>query len=626
MERADPQVPVRTPVLAAKTTRNMKRNIINKFNRLFLVQWPDSETTGIVEWHITNVRIAARNAGLTENQIKAQLLPKLLKALRANPKWSVRELDDPKKIAQIYEKPAETRRNSPKNNGNKTRRNVAVAAVAAAAVAEPVTESVLATHAAVASSAAAVVVEAATNAKPTFGRPMFKKSESKTMIALFNKLTESNLDKILEQFLEITPESEAGMTKVIDTLLHNTTLNQHTHPAYVKFIKGIVVRHTTTPYPLEPTTALFDQMCAKFDAGSQGAVMKAGLSRNVNVSNNSFKDAEELQKQFISLGFLAGYLVRDQLLSTAHCERLYRSLVTPSTHKDATVRTLQDEDKTMAVLGMLVRAGPRLVLTPEAHPLLAELMAFVTALASKPTNLLVAKAKDLLDCARDGWNVKDAAFLVGAPPELAVPRATVAVPAAAAREIRVAVAHAAAERAPERAERGPARVAADGLGPDVTQLYRRFPLEVLQLDAEENYYLVKIHGKKLAERCGADEKCKADILKHLDELVSKSTHWERKPNKNGLFQLERKDPRAGLGENQFALAFEYPVRLVEAGRNRYAVEIDGRRLHDATKGNKAKETTILGHVRRIIDASTHWKVAPPPPKPPAGFFVMIEKK
>ena len=616
MERADPQVPVRTPVLAAKTTRNMKRNIINKFNRLFLVQWPDSETTGIVEWHITNVRIAARNAGLTENQIKAQLLPKLLKALRANPKWSVRELDDPKKIAQIYEKPAETRRNSPKNNGNKTRRNVAAVA-----------ESTLATNAAVASSAAAVVVEAATNAKPTFGRPMFKKSESKTMIALFNKLTESNLDKILEQFLEITPESEAGMTKVIDTLLHNTTLNQHTHPAYVKFIKGIVVRHSTTPYPLEPTAALFGQISAKVDAGSQGAVMKAGLSKNANVSNNSFKDAEELQKQFVSLGFFAGYLVRDQLLSPAHCERLYRSLVTPSTHKDAAVRTLQDEDKTLAILGMIVRAGPRLVLTPEAHPLLAELMAFVTALASKPTTLLVAKAKDLLDCARDGWKVKDAAFMVGAPPELAVPTAAVAVPAAAAREIRVAVAHAAAERAPERVpERASVRAAPDGLGADASQLYRRFPLEVLQLDAEENYYLVKIHGKKLAERCKTDKKCEADLMKQIDEFVSKSTHWERKPNKSGLFQIERKDPRAGLGENPFALSFEYPVRLVEAGRNRYAVEIDGRRLHDATKGNKAKENTILGHVRRILDASTHWKLAPPPPKPPAGFFAMIEKK
>jgi hypothetical protein len=612
MERPAPKVPVRNPVLETK------ENIFKKFNRLVIFDAP----TGLVKWHITNVRAAAHAAGVSELQLKDQLRPKLLKALRANPKWAVRELDDPKEIAQVREKPAETRRNSPKNNGNKTRRNVTVAAAATAA-SVPVEESTLATNAAVASSAAAVVVEAATNAKPTFGRPMFKKSESKTMIALFNKLTESNLDKILEQFLEITPESEAGMTKVIDTLLHNTTLNQHSHPAYVKFIKGIVVRHSTTPYPLEPTAALFGQISAKVDAGSQGAVMKAGLSKNANVSNNSFKDAEELQKQFVSLGFFAGYLVRDQLLSPAHCERLYRSLVTPSTHKDAAVRTLQDEDKTLAILGMIVRAGPRLVLTPEAHPLLAELMAFVTALASKPTTLLVAKAKDLLECARDGWNIKDAAFMVGAPPELAVPRAAVAVPAAAAREIRVAVAHAAAERAPERA---PVRAVPDGLGADASQLYRRFPLEVLQLDAEENYYLVKIHGKKLAERCKADKKCEADLMKQIDEFVSKSTHWERKPNKSGLFQIERKDPRAGLGENPFALAFEYPVRLVEAGRNRYAVEIDGRRLHDATKGNKAKENTILGHVRRILDASTHWKVAPPPPKPPAGFFAMIEKK
>ena len=633
MAQVAPKIPMKTPVLEST------QNIFRKFRHVIY-----DAPTQIVKWHIGNIRATAAAEGMTEAQVREQIRPRLLKALRASPLWSVRELDDPKEIAKITMKPVASAAASSAVGtvvANATRKaNVAIAiangtrnarrnaSVVAAATAVAATE--LATTAAAASSAAAVLTEGPEKIA-LVRRPLFKKTESSSMIALFNKLSEKNVAVILEQFIEITPESEAGMIKVIQTLLKMAVANQAWHPIYIQFIKGMALRHDAKPYPVHPVTALFDNMCTQMAEGSPGVELRLSLAANINDKNDRLVESMTLQRNFISLGYLAGYMVRDQLLSADQCARMYHILATPSASGGAggpsTLSQEKDKDATMSIFALILRAGPRLVLTPAAHSLLTELLAFVTATSSKtPSDIVTLAAKDVLECASRGWVVTHAKHMVGAPPELPIPKADVAVPKAALKGISAAVsASASASSASATAAHGPL-----GLGPDVGELYRRFPLEVLQLDAEENFFTVKVHGKKMADRCKGVARCESDLLGHVEALVNHSSHWRRLPpnDKYSLMVLERIVHRTGLGDNPFALGFELPVQLVkvtEDGR-RFAIEIDEPRLRTMARGNKAKEGELLGHIRRIVDTSRVWKVIPPPAKRPATFFAMIERR
>jgi hypothetical protein len=634
MAQVAPKIPMKTPTLEST------QNIFRKFRHVIY-----DAPTQIIKWHISNIRATAAAEGMTEAQVKDQIRPRLLKALRASPLWSVRELDDPKEIAKLTMKPvasaaatsavatvvANATRRANVGNANVTRnaRRNAVAAVAAPAAAA-VTE--LATSAAVASSAAAVLTEGPE--KITFGRkPLFKKTESSAMIALFNKLSEKNVEAILEQFIEITPESEAGMVKVIQTLLKMAVANQASHPIYIQFIKGMALRHDAKPYPVHPITALFDHMCTLMADGSPEVELRLSLPANINDKNDRLLESLTLQRNFISLGYLAGYMVRDQLLSADQCARMYHILATPASGSASSEVTKEKErDATTAIFAMILRAGPRLVLTPAAHALLAELMAFVTVVSSKtPVDIVTLAAKDVLDCASRGWVVTHAKHNIGAPPELEIPKAAVVVPKATLAQIAtVSNSSSSAAAAPRHAGLGAHGPGSLGLGPDVGELYRRFPLEVLQLDAEENFFTVKVHGKKMADRCKGVARCESDLLGQVEALVNHSSHWRRMPpnDKYSIMVLERIVHRTGLGDNPFSLGFELPVHLVKVSEDgrRFAIEVDEPRLRAMSRGNKAKEGELLGHVRRIVDTSRVWKVIPPPAKRPANFFAMIEKK
>ena len=625
MAQVAPKIPMKTPTLEST------QNIFRKFRHVIY-----DAPTQIVKWHVSNIRATAAAERMTEAQVKDQIRPRLLKALRASPLWSVRELDDPKEIAKLTMKPiasaaatsavatvvANATRRANVGNANGTRNAKRNAAAAAA------TE--LATAAAVASSAAAVLTEGPE--KVTFGRkPLFKKTESSAMLALFNKLSEKNVDAILEQFIEITPESEAGMVKVIQTLLKMAVANQAWHPIYIQFIKGMALRHDAKPYPVHPITALFDHTCTLMADGSPEVELRLALPANINDKNDRLLESLTLQRNFISLGYLAGYMVRDQLLSAEQCARMYHILATPASGSASSEVTKEKEkDATMAIFAMILRAGPRLVLTPAAHALLAELMAFVTVVSSKtPADIVTLAAKDVLDCASRGWAVTHAKHKIGAPPELEIPKAAVVVPKATLAQIATvsnsSSSAAATAAAPRHA--GPGSL---GLGPDVGELYRRFPLEVLQLDAEENFFNVKVHGKKMADRCKGVAKCESDLLGQIETLVNHSSHWRRMPpnDKYSIMVLERIVHRTGLGDNPFSLGFELPVHLVKVSEDgrRFAIEVDEPRLRAMSRGNKAKEGELLGHVRRIVDTSRVWKVVPPPAKRPATFFAMIERK
>jgi hypothetical protein len=77
-----------------------------------------------------------------------------------------------------------------------------------------------------------------------------------------------------------------------------------------------------------------------------------------------------------------------------------------------------------------------------------------------------------------------------------------------------------------------AQAPAAGLGEDIGELWRRFPLDVKQ---DGPLYLVKFHRKKLADRLAKETRFKsaadleAALTKQVMGLIDASKHWKRGP-------------------------------------------------------------------------------------------------
>jgi hypothetical protein len=271
-------------------------------------------------------------------------------------------------------------------------------------------------------------------------------------------------------------------------------------------LRRMAVRHTTHPYPSPPCAALNECLLGTFAKGPEGVQMAVDMEEGRLNEKNDTLDAQKKRKtlRYESLTLLLGYLLREEMLPLADFIKAFRSL---KVDEEDDYR-LQDV-AVQAMLFMLIRAGPRLSVLPEAHEFLrAALEAIQTIADSYPRGPFRSLAKELLACKERGWvlgMVEGSApkWTVGAPKEGVVVRAVVKA------------------------------LAPDGLGPDPLELARRFPL-VVRLDAiAKGVHAVEIHGKKMRERCAASGKSEKEVLAAVFELVKDSAHFERVADPRG---------------------------------------------------------------------------------------------
>ena len=535
---ATKQVPTRTPVL------DRVDDIFLKFNMLVTL----NKRTGLISWHKMNISNESKRRDVPFDTVKAELREKLFKALRASPLWTVRIIDTRDDAAQITlrEAPATrrnkapsppkasaaaaTRRNKapspPKASAAVTRRNktpsppkasAATAASAAAAAATLAPFHCNSSSSAMAEAREAVVEAVATAVGGAGARPGGKpKTAAQVMKSLLNKLTDKNFESIRDQILLLAPANNAEYETMIESLQDALLDNRAYHPQFIEMLRRMAVRHTTHPYPSPPCAALNDCLLGTFAKGPEGVQiavdMEEGKLNNKNDTLDTLKKRKTLRYE--SLTLLLGYLLREEMLPLDDFVKAFRSL------------TVDEEDDyrlqdvvVQSMLFMLVRAGPRLSVMPEAHEFLRAALGTVQTIAdSYPRGAFRGLAKDLLACKERGWilgKVEGSApkWTVGAPKDGVVVRTLVKA------------------------------LAPEGLGADQGELYRRFPVVVKEVG--RGVYAVEVHGMKLRERCEKTGKTEKQVLDPLFALVHNSQHFERiadprDPPRNFLMLIRRK--------------------------------------------------------------------------------------
>jgi hypothetical protein len=163
----------------------------------------------------------------------------------------------------------------------------------------------------------------------------------------------------------------------------------------------------------------------------------------------------------------------------------------------------------------LIRAGARMVAEGgEAAATFQSILAGIERLSKEAKRGFVrSDALEFLESAANGFKIKAGmTWTIGAP----------------ISDVRVKKA---SPTGPARATMAPAQV--QGLGADIGELWRRFPLDVKQ---EGAMYVVRFHNKKLRERYEKESgkyrtigDLEGMLARHILQLVDASAFWKRGP-------------------------------------------------------------------------------------------------
>ena len=515
---ADRKVPASTPVLRGPG------DIYNAFKGLVLFKADDLRTKGaaIVSWSISGINAEAKAHGVTFDQVKDALRPKLFKALRALPGVAVEIIDSRDQAAKLTLLPGAAGRNNGTRKASSPPKGAATAATATAAATRrnktpsPPKATVGATAAATAavapfhcnSSSSAMaeareaVVEAVAAAVGGAGaRPGKPKTAAQVMKGLLNKLTDTNFESIRDQILLLSPANKAEYDAMIESL-HDALLDDRAyHPQFIEMLRRMTVRHTTHPYPSPPCAALNACLLGTFAKGPEGVQMAVDMEEGKLNEKNDTLDTLKKRKtlRFESLTLLLGYLLREEMLSLADFVKAFRTL---KVDEDDDYR-LQDVNA-QGMMFMLIRAGPRLAVLPEAGEFYrAALEAMASIAKDYPRSNIRTMAQLVLASKDAGWKTTEGAkWTIGAPKDGIAVRAVVKA------------------------------LAPEGLGPDPLELARRFPLVVKLDKIAKGVHAIEIHGKKMRERCEKTG-CEKEVLAAVFELVKNSAHFERVADPRG---------------------------------------------------------------------------------------------
>ncbi len=490
-----------------------------------------------LEWHISNMIKMSKATKIKIDAMKPVLEPKLLAALKASDAWSVEEGTNATTLAVL-------RMKSPKHN--KTRKNYKNTA-------PPVVEyrKWNATHKNTGASVAAVSAQPAPapasvnrtnkNKKPNanngtrkakkpktqaemnenafFERLAAKTNEEKAANNLLrrermkkyikeqpehikqikqivNKLTAENQEKLTQDLVSIIPTSPAEFKESMDTFVDLALNTQAYHPLFIHAVHAL---NAKKEFPFLASDALSESYMSKFQTA---------------FSNPTFltpKTQQELLNYRCYLLF-AGYMYREEFLSWPNFQKVLQRLEELSMDEDNP--NIQSE----AILGLtyaLIRSGKRMIMEgDDSETEFGRYLEYLTDLSKYyAVQRIRFQIQDFLDSVKADFKIRAAdPWAVGAPnSNLKAKGKAKAVP-----------------EPPQKAK---------GLGEDISELWRRYPLDVKQ---QGDVWVVKFHNKKLAERYEKERRrfpnqgaMQQAFQQEIQSLVENSAVWSLGPSYPG---------------------------------------------------------------------------------------------
>ncbi len=462
-----------------------------------------------VEWHNLKVRQIAQAEGKSPDQVKKELLPRLIGALSASRAWTV-EAPEPgsKCVAVIAMRfaPANTRKanhvgnnatrnatrkanktNKPKpnlewrrspNKANKTNKN------------KPHKASNKKNNA---------TKKAPKNLSDLTGEALGKKA-----MAILNKLSDATFDRLAAEFASLQPKTASDRDLLVQVLVDIAMDQQAYHPLLIRLL------HVLDAKDKSLVEAVVAKIVARCMEEPVFAKMEVAAEEGNGSPNKNIDAKVLLQKRFFrATTLMTGFLYRDGLLAWSEFSKVLQQFASVVFETDPAELDYRVYDASaQALLYLLIRGGARMQV--DESTAFAQMLVNVEKLSKEAKRGLVRNdALEFLDAVKNNFLIKpNMTWTVGAP----------------TTDIK---------------KKTPAKPKEAGLGEDISELWRRFPLDVKQ---EGSMYIVRFHNKKLQERYQKDsskfktaEDLKTFLGRQIERLVDNSEHWKRGPAMPGVF-------------------------------------------------------------------------------------------
>lgn len=482
-----------------------------------------------IEWHMANLRRMSELTKQPIQTIQKALMGPLLKALGSSPYWNLLDSNNVSYVAKIAMRFDANTRKAPNganrvnrvnkvNTTNNTRKVVHYRRWNVTPAQEP---KPLPTKLQNNTRRKPVKTQAEINENAFFARLTEKTNEQKaannaTRKALMqkyikkepehvrqirqiaNKLSADNQGKLIQELKAVIPTDPVAFQESMDTLVVLALDTQAYHPLFLEALFQL----NTGNFPELPSDAVVHHYRVRFEKAFQ---------------DEAFLKPKTLKEKLNYRCFLlfAGYLYREGFMPFSEFKSVLDRLVALSHHED---KEIQSE----AILGLefaLIRGGKRMIVQGgEDSAIFSELVDYLTQLSTTfPEARIRFQIMDFLDSVKADFTIRSAdPWAVGAPSSNIRPLAPKVVVAPAVMPAAPAV------------PKNP------GLGPDIAELWKRFPLDVVQ--EQKGQWSVRFHRKKLAERFER-EKAKfpnqdamvQTLTRHILNLIDTSAHWTRGP-------------------------------------------------------------------------------------------------
>lgn len=460
-----------------------------------------------IEWHNQKVRQIAQAEGKTPDQVKKELLPRLVGALSASRAWVV-EAPEPgsKCVAVIAMRfaPANTRKaNHVGNNAahNATRKNKANNKPNLEWRRNKTNKANRENKPAKASNKRNnATKKAPKNLSDLTGDALQKKA-----MAILNKMSDTTFDRLAAEFASLQPKTASDFDRLVQVIVEISMDQQAYHPLLIRLLH--VLEATNRPM----VEAIVQKLVVRCMEEPVFAKMEVATEEGNASPNKNIDEKVRLQKRFFrATTLMTGFLYRDGLLTWSEFSKVLQQFASIVFETDPAEFDYRVYDaNAQALLYLLIRGGARM--QAEEAATFTQMMTNVEKLSKEAKRGLVRNdALEFLDAVKNNFRIKpNMTWTIGAPTSDIKKKTPV----------------------PEKPKEA-------GLGEDISELWRRFPLDVKQ---EGSTYIVRFHNKKLQERYQKDgkfksaEDLKAALGRQIERLVDNSDHWKRGPAMPGVF-------------------------------------------------------------------------------------------
>ncbi len=480
-----------------------------------------------VQWHNKKVRQIGMEERKSDAQVKAEVLPRMLRALASSSAWTY-EAPPPGSdcvaiIAMKFKPRNNTRRNA--NNGakaNATRRwnrtSPSQTKAKSPKAKSPVTrKSANKPHN---KPNNAVTRKAPKNHGGLEGEAMYRKAR-----AILNIMSAKTVEQLSHEFASLVPRTVGDAEELFKIIAEIALDQQAYHPLIIHLLHVLDSVHEKRPYPQKPSEAVSSRMLARALEEPLFAKMEAAAEEENASPNKNIEEKVNLQRRFFrSVMLFTGFLYREGLMSWTSYKSILRHFAAFALETDPAELDYRVFDGyVQGLVFTLIRGGARMVATGgEAGSMFASLAEGLKRLSVEAKRGAIrTQCAEFLKSAAEGFKIYE-----GLPWSVGAPLTDL--------KVRVVVGPA-----------GPAAVAAaapqEGLSADISELWRRFPLDVKQ---DGDKYVVRFHNKKLQERYQRESgkyKSVADLEaalgRHILKLIDTSAHWKQAAHGPGVLAV-----------------------------------------------------------------------------------------